>query len=86
MTAVRSNLFQTIGIVLIGTLAQAHDDIWEVIDAYFRTAIAWVPLKVLFPPSFFPGLDIPETLPLTEKLALPLVFPYPGGWLIGVRK
>ncbi len=36
----------SIVLVLIGTLAQAHDDIWEVIDVYFRTAVAWVPVKV----------------------------------------
>ena len=65
-----------IGIVLIGTLAQAHDDIWEVIDAYFRTSIAWVPIKVLFPPSFFPGLELSESV-------AQFTFPYPGGWSIG---
>jgi len=71
-------------LVLIGTLAQARADIWDVIDDYFRTAIAWVPLNVLFPPSFFPGWDIPDHLKITEEFSLPLVFPFPGGWLIGV--
>jgi len=60
-------------LVMIGTLAQARADIWEVIDRYFRTAIAWVPLNALFPPSFFPGWDVSDTIK----------FPFPGGWTIG---
>lgn len=70
-------------LVLIGTLAQAQDDIWQVMDDYFRTAIAWVPLKVLFPPSFFPGWEIPEGIRISDTVSLPLTFPFPGGWLIG---
>ena len=29
-------------IVLVGTLAQVDKDMWEVIDDYFRTWIAWI--------------------------------------------
>ncbi len=70
-------------LVLIGTLAQAQDDIWQVMDDYFRTAVAWVPLKVLFPPSFFPGWNIPVAVDMPLIGKVPLTFPFPGGWLIG---
>ncbi len=46
-------------IVLAGTLAQVDKDIWEVTDDYFRTAFAWIDLRLFFPPSFFPGLSVP---------------------------
>ena len=62
----------SIFIVLAGTLAQTQADIWVVVRDYFRTAIAWIPLQVFFPKSFFPNLgDVPGA------------FPFPGGWLIG---
>jgi len=59
-------------IVLAGTLAQTQADIWVVVRDYFRTAIAWIPLQVFFPKSFFPNLP-----------PIPGAFPFPGGWLIG---
>lgn len=59
-------------IVLAGTLAQVDSDIWEVINDYFRTAFAWIPLQIFFPPSFFPGMP-----------KIPGGFYFPGGWLIG---
>ncbi len=70
-------------LVLIGTLAQAHDDIWRVIDDYFRTSIAIVPVKVLFPPSFFPGLEVPDTIDVPLVGEVSFAFPFPGGWSIG---
>lgn len=62
----------SIFIVLAGTLAQTQADIWVVVRDYFRTAIAWIPLQVFFPKSFFPNLG-----------EIPGAFPFPGGWLIG---
>ncbi len=67
-------LAMSIFIVLAGTMAQVDKDIWEVVDKYFRCAIAWIDLQIFFPPSFFPSKpNIPDWL----------VVPFPGGWLIG---
>ena len=66
-------LAMSIFIVLAGTLAQTQADVWVVVRDYFRTAIAWIPLQVFFPKSFFPNLP-----------AIPGMIPFPGGWLIGV--
>lgn len=60
-------------LVFIGTLAQVDMDIWEVVHRYFRAFYVEVPLQVLFPRSFFPGL--------IDKV--PGWFPFPGGALIG---
>ncbi|MBM81337.1 MAG: hypothetical protein CMJ78_12200 [Planctomycetaceae bacterium] len=56
-------------IVLVGTLAQTKKDIWEVIDQYFRSGIAWVEFDVFT--QFFTSKTISGS------------FPFPGGWLIG---
>jgi ABC-type transport system involved in cytochrome c biogenesis permease subunit len=61
-------------LVLIGTLAQTDQDMWEVIERYFATWIAWVNIQVFFPESFFPGQrSIPDWH-----------FLFPGGKLIGL--
>jgi ABC-type transport system involved in cytochrome c biogenesis permease subunit len=57
-------------LVLIGTLAQIDHDIWYVVHEYFRAWIAWVELRVFFPRSW----GISEAI----------VFPFPGGKLLGV--
>jgi ABC-type transport system involved in cytochrome c biogenesis permease subunit len=59
-------------LVWFGTLAQAHQDIYEVLRQYFKAGIAWVDLKIFFPPSFFP--DPPD---VSGSL------PFPGGATIG---
>ncbi len=59
-------------IILVGTLAQVEKDMWDVIDDYFRAQISWIEFRVLFPPSFFPGMP-----------QLSGGFPFPGGWTIG---
>lgn len=41
-------------IILVGTLAQVDKDMWEVIDLYFRSWIAWIDFQVFFPRSWFP--------------------------------
>lgn len=65
--------FLAIFLIFSGTLAQVHQDIWEVIDGYFRTPITWIDLQLFFPPSFFPSMP-----------AVPGGFYFPGGWSIGV--
>jgi len=44
-------------LIFVGTLAQVKMDMWEVISLYFRSWIAWINVAVLFPPSWFPGLQ-----------------------------
>jgi len=60
-------------IIFVGTLAQVDKDMWEVIDLYFRSVIAWIDLQLFFPRTWFPKLEgkVPGT------------FPMPGGALIG---
>ena len=53
-------LVMAIILVVVGTLAQVDQDVWQVVDDYFRAPLAWIDLKVFFPPSFFPGLSDPE--------------------------
>lgn len=54
-------------LIFVGTLAQTRLGVWQVVDGYFRSAVAWVD----------PGLVIPGV----EAGAAPLV-PLPGGSLI----
>ncbi|MEX0700925.1 MAG: cytochrome c biogenesis protein ResB, partial [Planctomycetales bacterium] len=65
-------LSMAIFIVLAGTLAQDKMGLWQVVDQYFRTAIARIEFDVMFPKSLFP--DMPR---------VPGHFYFPGGWLIG---
>lgn len=72
-------IIAAIVLVLLGTLAQVYMDIWEVVNDYFRAWIAWVDLKVFFPPTFFPWAA------LTQWESLPIEsLPFPGGALIGL--
>ena len=66
-------------VVLAGTMAQVHKDIWEVVRDYFRTDIAWIEFRVFFPKSFFMGTFLEPLTDIREGLG----FPFPGGWLIG---
>ena len=59
-------------LTLAGTFAQVDQDIWQVIDGYFRTWVAWIDLQLFFPPSFFPS-----------KPVVSGGFYFPGGWIIG---
>ncbi|MFI5387214.1 MAG: cytochrome c biogenesis protein CcsA [Fimbriimonadales bacterium] len=70
-------------LVVVGTLAQVDKDVWQVVDDFFRTPLAWIDLKVFFPPSFFPGLSVPNQVRLPGGHVVPLGFYFPGGWLIG---
>lgn len=66
-------------LVFVGSLAQGRRDVWMVVEEYFRTWVAWVQLKDLFPPSLFPGMIDYNW----EGLGSLASFPYPGGWTIG---
>lgn len=66
-------------IVFVGSLAQSRRDVWQVMAEYFRTYVAWIQIKDLFPPSMFPQLmnfDWNRLGPLQQ-------IPFPGGWTIG---
>ena len=66
-------------IVFVGTLAQVYQDIWAVIDTYFRAWVCWIDVKVFFPPSFFPWAAQTDW----ESWAIQRL-PFPGGALIGL--
>ncbi|RIK77263.1 MAG: hypothetical protein DCC67_12870 [Planctomycetota bacterium] len=57
-------------LVLAGTLAQIDYDVWRVVHDYFRTWVAWIELKIFFPRAW--------------EWPAGIVFPFPGGKLIGV--
>lgn len=56
-------------LIFIGTLAQVRVGVWEAVDTYFRSAVAWVDLQLLIPESW---VRVPWRVPL------------PGGAVIGV--
>lgn len=56
-------------LVFLGTLAQARIGVWEAVDSYFRSPIAWMD-----PGLVLPGVAVPEWLRI----------PIPGGLVIGV--
>ncbi|HEY2882202.1 MAG TPA: hypothetical protein VGJ15_07200, partial [Pirellulales bacterium] len=62
-------------LVLAGTLAQTTHDIWWVLHHYFRAPLAWIELRVFFPPAWW--ADYPSLQNLTWQ------FPFPGGFTIG---
>lgn len=66
-------------IVFVGSLAQARRDVWQVMAEYFRTYIAWIQVRDLFPPSMFG--DLGDTL--ADNLGALGKIPFPGGWTIG---
>ena len=66
-------------LVLAGTLAQVHKDIWEVVRDYFRTPVAWIEWRVFFPKSFLMGTWLEGMTDIEKGKG----FPFPGGWLIG---
>lgn len=56
-------------LVFAGTLAQVERGVWDVVDRYFRSCVAWIDLRL-----FVPG---------ATASSLPWAFPFPGGFLIG---
>ncbi|MFM8253011.1 MAG: cytochrome c biogenesis protein CcsA [Planctomycetota bacterium] len=65
-------LAASIFIVFVGTLAQVDQDMWAVMDDYFDSWVAKVPLQVFFPRSWFPSYQ-----------NIPGWFPFFGGKTIG---
>lgn len=56
-------------LIFVGTLAQVRVGVWEAVDTYFRSPIAWIDLQLLVP----------------ESLAkVPFSVPFPGGALLGL--
>ena len=69
-------------LVLVGTLAQATEGIWTVIDSYFRSFYVFIPFKAFLPPAWFPNFDVHAFL---DRNNIPLHGIYfPGGKAIGV--
>ena len=60
-------------LIVVGTLAQYEKNMWQVLNDYFRTWIAWVDFNVFLPPSFFPYAP-----------HVPGGFLFPGGKTIGL--
>jgi ABC-type transport system involved in cytochrome c biogenesis permease subunit len=58
-------------LIFVGTLAQVDQDIWQVMNHYFRAFFVWVPFQVFFPPAFFPS-----------RPHVGGSFPYPGGFTL----
>jgi len=54
-------------LIFIGTLAQAHLGVWQAVEQYFRSPIAWVDIHVLFNSPRLPAW----------------VVPFPGGLTLG---
>ncbi|MFW6060862.1 MAG: cytochrome c biogenesis protein CcsA, partial [Phycisphaeraceae bacterium] len=55
-------------LIFVGTLAQAHMGVWQAVETFFRSPVAWIELRFL----------IPETVG-----RVPGRVPFPGGLLIG---
>jgi ABC-type transport system involved in cytochrome c biogenesis permease subunit len=66
-------------VVFVGSLAQSRRDVWQVMEQYFRTYLAWIDVRDVFPPSMFGDYG--------DRLAAFLgpfrYVPFPGGWTIG---
>ncbi len=62
----------SIFLIFAGTLAQVDQDVWAVMNQYFRTWFAWIDLQIFFPQAF-----------TGTKWNVPGGFYFPGGWLIG---
>ena len=70
----------SIGLIFAGTLAQADEGTWTVVDSYFRSPVAWIDPAIFFPEAWVQ----PEGM-LPRGLANPgFTFPWPGGMVLGV--
>ena len=61
-------------LVFCGTLAQVYHGIWVVVKVYFRSFYVWIPFQIFFP----------RDVQLPKLFGVPLGFPFPGGWMLGV--
>ncbi len=64
--------------ILVVTLAQAHMDMWQATKVYFRPpmGIAWIQVDHLFPPAWFPAMEMGEKgryFALVSLLATPII-------------
>ena len=55
-------------LIFAGTLAQANMGVWQAVDTYFRSLIAWIDLQLFVP---------------RQVARVPFSLPFPGGLLIG---
>ncbi|MCA9292913.1 MAG: cytochrome c biogenesis protein ResB [Phycisphaerales bacterium] len=58
----------SIFLVLAGTLAQVDRGIWDVMHDYFRSPLVFVPINIFLP----------------REYNIPIAFPFPGGYTIGL--
>ncbi len=56
-------------LIFVGTLAQATHGVWQTVDAYFRSPVAWIELQLFVP---HPTAQVPGAIP------------FPGGLTIGL--
>ncbi|MCC5875691.1 MAG: cytochrome c biogenesis protein CcsA [Candidatus Sumerlaeia bacterium] len=56
-------------LIFAGTLAQVDLGIWQTVDAYFRSPIAWISLQLFIP---------------RQVLEAPISIPFPGGLTLGL--
>ncbi len=78
-------------IVLAGTLAQVNQDIWEVINVYFRVnpadvfvgSFPWINVRAFFVWVDFQLFAPPSFFPSKPDLPSWMGIPFPKGWLIG---
>ena len=66
-------------LVLVGTLAQATEGLWAVINDYFRSFVVYIPLQAFVPPAWFPDPDLQSYLDSS-----PVGILFPGGKTLGV--
>ncbi|MEE2641406.1 MAG: cytochrome c biogenesis protein CcsA [Planctomycetota bacterium] len=65
-------------LVLVGTLAQATEGLWTVINQYFRSFVVFIPIKAFVPPAWMPDGELLESLRTSPYGIL-----FPGGKTIG---
>lgn len=56
-------------LIFVGTLAQVNLGIWQTVEAYFRSPVAWVDLQLFVP---------------RQVATIPWMVPFPGGLTIGL--
>jgi ABC-type transport system involved in cytochrome c biogenesis permease subunit len=59
----------SMALIFVGTLAQVRVGVWEAVDTYFRSPIAWIDLQLLVPGSL---------------ARVPWRVPFPGGATLGL--
>ncbi|MEC9374166.1 MAG: cytochrome c biogenesis protein ResB, partial [Planctomycetota bacterium] len=52
-------LAAAMALIFVGTLAQTRLGVWQVVDTYFRSPVAWVDLGILLPGDSASGIRVP---------------------------